>query len=557
MLSRKVSSTFSSLNPFYPGGPDRLPGYQQIPIQAGMTQKNGMTRRNNIFLFALALATALLAGGCGKVDDDIDDEWKELLGDKPLRFRSAVSETKAASELTDGATFGVFAFLQEGDVENGVAAHWADGAGNGALWNSAFMFNQQVTKESGDYNYSPLRYWPSNEENTVSFWAYSPYNASATLYQTGTTNAYTRSSHGLPDMKFSVTNGLADFMTSNLQVDKTYWNCTNSDGVVDFEFGHRLAWVEFKAKTKEDYTTQTFTVTKVEIINACNDGVYHPVTDTWTDKALVSGVGRQAVAFSGSQVIVYSEARSCSSNPMLMIPQDMVRDASETGTVKARITYTQSEGGQNVSKTVEASLEVATIDEWEANHKYTYTFTISASDAIQLAIQVEKWEYWLGTSEYKENITVTKQLTWDPDTYVNGGTNCTRLEEFVLADDDPNDPTEYKVIVLKPGVNLSGKFIFDTPYNGTWYAMLEPVLGSQDGSIVFSNNEGLLEGIVGNEAEIVIRPRSESVSSTQYALLRFMCRTHPADEAHPELAQTIPVQDALIGGPFIIQQNIN
>ena len=516
-----------------------------------------MTSCKHILIFFTALALA----SCGKDkpfngEVNPNDEWKELLGDKPLRFSSAVLPTKAESPLVQGATFGVFAFLQEGDVQNGTVAHWS------ADRNPNFMFNQLVTRTGddplnpySDYTYNPLCYWPSNEENTISFWAYSPYNASAVLYETGTTNTYTRYSTGLPDIKYSVTNGLEDFMTSALVEDKTYENCDPEDGVVNFQFKHNLAWVEFKAKTAYNYPTTTFTVTKVEIINACNDAVFHPNTDTWTNKELVTGVGRQAVAFSGSQEIVYNEARSCSSNPMLMIPQDMVRDASETGTVKARITFTQSEAGQNVSKTVEVSLEVSAIDEWEANNKYTYTFTISASDAIQLSVQVEKWEYWLGTSEYKENVTITKQLTWDPDTYVNGGTNCTRIEAHQLAGDA--SARDYKILVLKPGVNLSGKFIFDTPYNGTWYAMLEPVLGSQDGSIVFSNDTGMQDGIVGNEAEIIIKPASESISATQYAVLRFMCRTHPVDEAHPESAQTIPVQDVLIGGPFIIQQNIN
>ena len=511
-----------------------------------------MVVKNNILFVALAIAATLSLSGCHKHVLEPDDPWAELCGDKPLRFFTAVKETKAALEMVDGSTFGVFAFLQEGDVANGIAAHWSDTPGNGGKWNPAFMFNQLVNKSSGSYTYTPIRYWPSNEENTVSFWAYSPHNASAVLYEAGTSTTYTRASHGLPDIKFSVTDGRSDFMTSNLVTDKTYDNCTNSDGVVDFEFNHHLAWIEFKAKTKENYATQTFTVTTVEIINAYNDAVYHQNTDTWTDKAIVTGQGRNAVAFTGSQSLVYNEARSCSLYPMLMIPQVMEHG---TETVKARITYTQSEGGQNVSKTVEASLKVNTIDEWEANHKYTYTFSISASDAVNISVQVEKWEYWLGTSEYTENVTITKQLTWDPDTYVSGtGTNCTRVQSFSVAGETARD---YNVLVLKPGVSLRGSFIFDTPYNGTWYAMLEPIQGSQDGSILFSNDSVMTDGTVGNEAEISIKAASESVSSTQYAVLRFMCRTQPVDPAHPENAQTLPVQDLLLGGPFIIQQNIN
>ena len=515
---------------------------------------------NRYILTAIALAAVLSLGGCKKAPvPESEDPWLELLGDRPIRFSTAVTETKAHSPMVDGTTFGVLAFLQEGDVEHGTVAHWSDGAGNGALWTPAFMMNQLVSKQAGAYTYTPVRYWPYNEENTISFWAYSPHNPSTVFYEAGTSNAYTTSSHGLPDIKFSVTNGQADFMTSALVQDKTYENC-DPDGIVDLEFDHHLAWVEFKAKTAGDYSSvgQTITVTRIEIINAYNDGVFHPGTGTWTDKQVVTGVGRQAVAFSGSQEIVYSEARPCSSAPMLMIPQAMVHDVSAYGTVKARVSYTQTEGGQSVSKTVDASLEVETIDEWEAKNKYIYTFTITASDAVNLAVEVQKWEYWLGTSEYKENVTITKQLTWDTDTFVASTdpsiVNCSGIQSYSIAGETAQD---YKIVVMKPGVSLKGRFIFDTPYQGTWYAMLEPVLGSLDGSILFSNNDIMTSGIVGSEVEITIKPANATVSSTQYAILRFMCRTKPAPGEDESSAQTLPVQDLLIGGPFIIQQNIN
>ena len=110
-----------------------------------------MTVKNNIIFVAMAIAALVALAGCHKDPVlDPDDEWAELCGDKPLRFSSAVTETKAASELVDGSTFGVFAFFQEGDVTNGVAAHWDD---PGANWTPAFMFNQLVSKVSGAYNY--------------------------------------------------------------------------------------------------------------------------------------------------------------------------------------------------------------------------------------------------------------------------------------------------------------------------------------------------------------------------------------------------------------------
>ena len=38
-----------------------------------------------------------------------------------------------------------------------------------------FMYNQQVTYTSGAWNYAPLKYWPNDEAEYVSFFAYAPY----------------------------------------------------------------------------------------------------------------------------------------------------------------------------------------------------------------------------------------------------------------------------------------------------------------------------------------------------------------------------------------------
>ena len=495
------------------------------------------------------LLIALAAIGCAKEHPRFNEEdyWADLCGDKPLRFGSSVSETKATTELVDGSTFGVFAFFQEGDVENGTVAHWS------ATRQPNFMFNQQVEKNGGAYTYSPLRYWPSNEENTISFWAYSPYNASAVLYEKNTTNTYTKTSQDLPDIKFTATTGRDDFMTSALVTDKTYANCDPVDGVVGLEFHHRLSWIEFKAKTFDDYDDVTLEVTSVKIIKDYSSGVFRQGNSSWEDLSNERENANAAVAFTGAVELEYATAKSCSTNPVLLIPQDMDHGTG-AGKVTVIINYNQKDGSFNINKQAEIELDsVPGIDEWQQNKKYVYTFTIATNDAINLSVQVQPWEYWLGTSDYTESVTITKQLTWDPDTFEAGtGSNCTNEATFTI---DGVEGT-YKVLVLKPGTNLVGSFIFDTPYQGTWYAMLESIQGSEDGSIVFSNNSLMVEGMVGSESRIEIKAKGNT-STSQYAILRFMCRTVPVDPSNPSSSQSLYVNPISIGGQFVIKQNIN
>ena len=42
---------------------------------------------------------------------------------------------------------------------------------------SDFMYNQQVKYENGVWTYSPVKYWPNNSTDYVSFFAYAPYEA--------------------------------------------------------------------------------------------------------------------------------------------------------------------------------------------------------------------------------------------------------------------------------------------------------------------------------------------------------------------------------------------
>ncbi len=521
---------------------------------------------NNIFgkpAVAIILVATLI--GCGKIDRP-GDEWKDLVGDKPLRFSSAVAPTKASSPLVSGATFGVFAFLQEGNVANGTVAHWADD------WDSQtdgtqqpspnFMFNQLVSKtgaddsnETSDYTYSPLHYWPSNKENTLSFWAYGPHNPSVSLFESGTSTTYTETSHGLPDVQFTVADGRDDFMTSDLLADQDY---SSHDGVASFEFHHRLSWIEFKAATAADYTDLgiTFTVTSIRIIHDYSTGVYRQSSSGWSNLSSERDESDAITAFSGTVLLEYNNPKPCSNYPVLMLPQDMDHTSNGGGKVTVLINFNQRDGsGQyNINKEVAFELDqVSGIDAWEKNKRYIYTILVKSDDAINLTVQVQPWEYWLGTSDYTESVTTTKQLTWDDDTYVTGsGSNCTEEASFTI---DGVSGT-YKVLVLKPGTSLKGSFIFDTPYRGTWYAMLEPINGSNDGSIVFSNDKVLTEGLVGNESTIEIKASGDATTA-QYAVLRFMCRTVPVDPNDPSTAQTLYVSPATLGGQYVIKQNIN
>jgi len=197
-----------------------------------------------IRIMATAAGCALLLAGCSLRLDDPALEMAQETG-VTINFDAGsalllddAKRTKAA--YYDDTSFGVFAFKQSGGT-------WSQL--NSKKWKPNFMFNQEVHYSSGVYTYSPTRYWPDAAVNTLTFWAYSPYDASADLLVRGTSNAYASTSVGLPDIRFTA-DGHTDLLYSDVEADQT--SASNS-GEVHFDFNHALALVELKAeKIDED-----------------------------------------------------------------------------------------------------------------------------------------------------------------------------------------------------------------------------------------------------------------------------------------------------------------
>ena len=173
--------------------------------------------------FVILILAALFAVTCSKISQvTVDDPWVDLSGDKPVRFDSGVL-TKTS--LPSNTSFGVFAFLQNG-VIGSYTGRWADLASK--HWKPNFMYNEEVDFDGADYSYSPVRYWPSNSENTITFWAYWPYNSDVSMVNSSGLSDYSASSEGLPNIRYTVTDGKTDFR------DDHHTNTSGAEKISDY-----------------------------------------------------------------------------------------------------------------------------------------------------------------------------------------------------------------------------------------------------------------------------------------------------------------------------------
>lgn len=199
-------------------------------------------KKNYLFgMFALAAMTMVGCSNDEVVNDYSQDnaiEFGTYVG-RGVQSRGSVEDI--ASIATKG--FGVFAFYTD-NGKYGANETYPSFTAN-------FMKNQQVTgaevtgtEEQTTYTwtYSPVKYWPNESTDYLSFLAYAPYDAS---YELGTDKT----------ISFNVANTVTD------QIDFLY--CSNAGELanlskqsvgdkVTFEFDHALTRVGFKAKLMVD-----------------------------------------------------------------------------------------------------------------------------------------------------------------------------------------------------------------------------------------------------------------------------------------------------------------
>lgn len=135
-----------------------------------------------------------------------------------------------------------------------------------------FMNNTQVTYDNSEssWTYDPLKYWPNNTNDKVSFFAYAPYsNSNANI--TAPTNGV---------IPFKVANTVKDQIdltaATEPQLNKTKNSNGDLDGKVEFSFKHVLSRIEFTLQAAADQldaggninTGTTITLTKIVIGDA-------------------------------------------------------------------------------------------------------------------------------------------------------------------------------------------------------------------------------------------------------------------------------------------------
>lgn len=191
----------------------------------------------------ILLLSALCLWGCGDKTSSVGDEPPVRV---PIGFISDITteqDTQTRGEvITDISNMYVFAsYTATND------------------WTAAavpnFMYRQLMEKTAGSWTYSPLKYWPDNADDRISFFACAPITLDGVAF----------SALGVagPEITYTVPTG--EVGKQDLLVSSAL-NRKKGSGTVAFTMQHALTQVKFKVKKSAAMTVTAVTLTGLSVL---------------------------------------------------------------------------------------------------------------------------------------------------------------------------------------------------------------------------------------------------------------------------------------------------
>lgn len=311
------------------------------------------------YLTAVALGLLLALSGCQAEDNAPHTPQCNI----PIGFSGDVPGTRAAKEYVSAADLtdmGVFAYFTNGTFSEGSST-------------PNFMYNQQVERQAdGSWTYSPVKYWPGNTTDRLTFFAYAPYvdeaaaGGSNPSFQGKTAAGFPKLTYTVPAAEADQTDLLAATPLMNRTAPAT------GSEKVKFNLKHALTKVNIGIKSEVGITVTALSVNNVPAT----------ATLTFTDSGFGWGsyTGTQnvnATLAAGGVAITANAADAQSLAAFFVLPQK----ASATFS----ITYTQA-GTPSMQFTRTDIALPATPASWEQGMSVGYTLHVKKDGKVTATV---------------------------------------------------------------------------------------------------------------------------------------------------------------------------
>lgn len=336
------------------------------------------------FLFAAMAGVALT--GCVKTESEVavKSDSNRIVFDSPV-VSSVTRALIDGTEYPDNVPFSVYA--QYKNDETGEDLLYMNNVTTQHVMSTPGT-NQESWIPDGNY------YWP--KQGTLSFAAYSPTAAQDAFTSVAWTDAAGFTFTGFNAVTNNDATKLYDLMYSDYVARQTQANeqdYTTYYGI-QLTFKHALSALVFRAQAADNYTGAEIKVTKIEVLEAYNQG------DLTTNNA------SNSAGWSDFQDPTTMEVQNLASaalttdyvqqgDVLLMVPQGF----DHNGGVKVKITYTiDTDSDATLTQTHTVALSTLTENgtvtahaDWKMGKRYIYDITIGL-DRIYFAPTVTDWE---------------------------------------------------------------------------------------------------------------------------------------------------------------------
>lgn len=355
----------------------------------------------------LYLAAICAAAMVGCTNNDETPEQQEI-NFSPLSYKSTRAIIDGQIYGLSAPSFGLFAYYT-GNKD------WEATDAN----RQAYFENLEITADNTDniWKSTTKKYWPI-DGGKLTFIGYSPKT-------TGVTATYNPNASGkglLTISNYTVGVTLANLDPDN-QVDLLYskpydaMNKTTNDGNyqyasgstsskqgVNIKFRHALTQVIVKAKIKEVYPEDTYSITKLELKNLKNNGNFtltSTYASTYTESNDVPIWNNQSGDFTQTLFNNTTTPKAIDTDPatlvsfpaVLVLPQDLIKTGAGDNTTDQiiEVDLVQHHGDIDILVTRTVYLNNGTLTSFGINKKIVITLTIGA-DEILYAPSVADWD---------------------------------------------------------------------------------------------------------------------------------------------------------------------
>lgn len=205
--------------------------------------------KQNYFIGLIACA-ALTMTGCS--NDEINAP-QQSQGNNAIEFSTYLGRNAQGSRGTETNDASI---KNEENGGFGVLAYYTEQTNFANSNKPNFMWNQKVTHNGTNWEYTPVKYWPTKVGDKVSFFAYAPYvksgNDKGIVLSSNSVAGAPTATITLPDDPSQT----IDFVAA-VQMNKTHDNSASANNNVSFTLKHEMTRVKVQAKLDKSVYSNT------------------------------------------------------------------------------------------------------------------------------------------------------------------------------------------------------------------------------------------------------------------------------------------------------------